>query len=63
MSSEMPELCLYRPVCSFVCSSMGMGGGQQGRLVAEAAGLLGQDPGLLGAAQGTCVPPALQHML
>lgn len=55
--------CKCRFVSCPVCTGLGVGGGQQGRLAAEAAGLLGQDPGLLGTAQGPGVPTALQHLL
>lgn len=54
---------VYRSVGCLVCTGLGVGGGQQGRLDAEAASLLGQDPGLLGAAQGCYLSAALQHLL
>ena len=52
-----------RSVCSIVCPSLGVGGGQQARLAAAPARLLGKDPGLLGAAPAACAPTALQYLL
>lgn len=55
--------CIHRVISCFVCTSLGMGGWEQGRLASQAATLLGVHPGLLGAAQGAGVPAALQHLL